>query len=290
MVEIYGGVEVILRPEVAERTKYLRGDSLITKGSPTPMTGTNITSIQDSAMMNFEAKDSLTEMLYGHWSKNHAASHRHMVRDGENIPKGSDTTPRTWKNESYMEALIAGSFDSGDIDEIAISGLDNVPLNWIFDSEATPRGGRTQQTYAATAATGRVYPPAIDHLRDEQKLIEKLGFTPEEAKIGARIAKEKFFTEDNKPGAIRRETHLFAAIAMKEALEKKGIKFTLKHAKGYDVFDPKTVNPDAPSGSTVKEALVMSIEEFLQRLVREEIAEAGRKAQKQASSSEKVAV
>jgi len=135
-----------------------------------------------------------------------------------------------------------------------------------------------------------VYPPAIDHLRDEKKLIEKLGFTPEEAKIGARIAIEKFSAEDGKPGAIRRETHLFAAIAMREALEKKGIKFTVKHERGYDVFDPKTVNPDALSGSTVKEALVFKIEEFLKRMVREEIAEAGRKAQKQASSSEKVDV
>jgi hypothetical protein len=213
-----------------------------------------------------------------------------MVRDGENIPKGGDIGPTRWKNETYMEALIAGSFDSGDIDEIVISGLDNVPFNWIFDSESKPSGGRAQQTRGGQTATGRVYPPAIDHLRDEQKLIEKLGFTPEEAKIGARIAKDKFFAEDGQPGAIRRETHLFAAIAMKEALEKKGIKLTVKHERGYDVFDPKTVNPDAPSGSTVKEALVLSVEEFLQRLVREEIAEAGRKAQKQASSSEKVAV
>ena len=289
-VDLYGGVEVILRPEVAERTQYLHGDSLITKGLPTPMTGTDITSIQKSLMYNFEAGNSLTELLYGHWSKNHAASHRHMIRDGENIPKGSDTTPRAWKNESYMEALIAGSFDSGDIDEIVISGLDNVPFGWIFDSESKPRAVRTQQTYGGQVATGRVYPPALDHLSDEKMLIEKLGFTQEEAKIGARIAKDKFFVEDNKPGAIRRETHLFAAIAMKEALEKKGIKFTLKHEKGYDVFDPKTVYRDAPDGATVKEAIVLSVEEFLKRMVREEIAEAGRKAQQQASSSEKAVV
>jgi hypothetical protein len=63
-----------------------------------------------------------------------------------------------------------------------------------------------------------------------------------------------------------------------------------KHSKGYDVFDPKTVYSDAPDGATVKEAIVLSIEEFLKRMVREEIAEAGRKAQQQASSSEKAVV
>ncbi len=290
-VDIYGGIEVVLRPEVAERTRYLHGDSLNTKGSPTPMTGTDITSIQKGLMINYEAGNSLTELLYGHWSKNHGASHRHMIRDAESMPKGAYYSgPETWKNETYMEALIAGSFDSGDIDEIVMSGLDSVPFNWVFDSEAKPRGMRTQQTYGATPATGRVYPPAISHLRDEKQLIEKLGFTPEEAKIGARIATDKFFAEDGQPSWIRREVHLFAAIEMKEALEKKGIKFTLKHEKGLDVFDPKIVYPDAPDGSTIKEALVMAVEEHLKSVVREEIAEAGRKAQEQASSPEKVAV
>ena len=290
-VELYGGIEIVLRPEVAERTRYLHGDSLNTKGSPTPMTGTDITSIQKGLMINFEAGNSLTELLYGHWSKNHGASHRHMIRDAESMPKGAYYSgPETWKNEAYMEALIAGSFDSGDIEEVVMPGLDYVPYSWISGSESRPQLGRAQQTYGGQVATGRVYPPAIDHLQDEKILIEKLGFTPEEAKIGARIAKDKFFVEDNKPGVIRRETHLFAAIAMKEALEKRGIKFTVKHEKGYDVFDPKTVYRDAPDGATVKEAIVLSIEEFLKRMVREEIAEAGRKAQQQASSSEKAVV
>ena len=289
-VELYGGIEIVLRPEVAERTRYLHGDSLNTKGSPTPMTGTDITSIQKGLMINYEAGNTLTELLYGHWSKNHGASHRHMIRDGENIPKGGDTTPGTWKNETYMEALIAGSFDSGDIEEVVMPGLDYVPYSWISGSESRPPLGRAQQTYGGQVETGRVFPPAINHLRDEKILIEKLGFTPEEAKIGARIAKEKFFVESGQPGLLRREAHLFAAIEMKEALEKKGIKFTVKHSKGYDVFDPKTVYRDAPDGATVKEAIVLSVEEFLKRMVREEIAEAGRKAQQQASSSEKAVV
>jgi DNA polymerase III epsilon subunit-like protein len=290
-VELYGGIEVILRPEVAERTRYLHGDSLNTKGSPTPMTGTDITSIQKGLMINYEAGNTLTELLYGHWSKNHAASHRHMIRDAESMPKGAYYSgPETWKNENYMEALIAGSFDSGDIEEVVMPNLDYVPYNWISGSESRPPLGRAQQTYGGQVETGRVFPPAINHLRDEKILIEKLGFTPEEAKIGARIAKEKFFVESGQPALLRREAHLFAAIAMKETLEKKGIKFTVKHSKGYDVFDPKTVYSDAPDGATVKEAIVLSIEEFLKRMVREEIAEAGRKAQQQASSSEKAVV
>lgn len=281
-VEIYGGLEVVLRPEVGERTRYLEGDSLNTKGIPTPLVGNDIESIQYALSGGSDYKDTAVELLYGHWKKDHGATRRHMV---EMPPPGFGSAPVRAKNSNYMEALIAGSFDAGDIEEIVVSDTDYVPYEWIFESK--PQPGRKQQVYGGQVQSGRITAPQLKHLFDEKQLAEKLGLTPAEAKIGMEIVKEKLFASEGQPGSFNKEHRALAAIAMSNRLKSRGIKLTVKTRGGVDIFDPKALFPESGDGATAEEAVVMRVEANLREMVRAKIAEAGRKAQEQASSLEK---
>ena len=279
-VEIYGGAEVILRPEVAERTRYLEGDSLNTKGTPTPMVGNDIDSIQYALTGGTDSKDMVTELLYGHWKKDHGASMRHMTMMSP--PGFGAERPIRAKNSQYMEALIAGSFDSGDIEEVVIDGLDYVPYSWVMQRKPEP--GRKQEVYGGQDRAGRIKAPQFAHFSDEKHLTEKMGFSPAEAKIAKEIVDENLFVDPGKPGRFNKEHSALAAIAMKKTLDSKGIKLRVKTDGGVDVFDPKVLFPEAPDGATAEEAIVMRVEARLREMVRNKIAEAGREAQKAASS------
>jgi DNA polymerase III epsilon subunit-like protein len=276
-VEIYGGTEIILRPEVGARTRYLEGDSLNTKGVPTPLLGNDIESIQYALTGGDDWKDTVVELLYGHWKKDHGATTRHRTQS-----TGPGLAPVRSKNSNYMEALIAGSFDSGDIEEIILPATDYVPYEWIFDSKPMP--GRKQQVYGGQSESGIVRAPQFKHLSDEKHLIEKLGFSPEEAKIAKQIVDEKLSARSGTPGAFNKEHRALAAIAMRDRLQSRGIKLKIKTPGGVDIFDPKALFPDAGDGATAEEAIVMRVEARLREMVRERIAEAGRAAQKAAGS------
>lgn len=284
-VDIYGGAEIILRPEVAERTKYLEGDSLNTAGIPTPMGSNDIDSIQYALFQAAEPRDKVTELLYGHWKKDHGVSRRHMT---EMPPPGFGSEPTRVKNSNYMEALIAGSFDAGDIEEVIIGGTDYVPYEWMLESK--PTRNRRLQTYGGTSETGRISAPQLKHLFDDKQLSEKLGLTPAETEIAKEIVKKSLFAEESKPGPFNKEHRALAAIAMNNKLKSVGVKLTVKTPGGVNIFDPKVLFPESGDGATAEEAVVMRVEARLREMVRAKIAEAGRQAQKQASSSEKVAV
>jgi hypothetical protein len=282
-VNLYGGIEVVLRPEVAERTRYLEGDSLNTKGIPTPMVGNDIDSVQYALFGGTERRDMVTELLYGHWKGDHGASRRHMMMMSP--PGFGAERPIRVKKGQYMEALIAGSFDSGDVEEVVIDSMEYIPLQWI--DQRKPQQGRKQQVYGGVERMGqrRMEIPALAHLDDENKLIEKLGFTPAEAKIAKEVAKEYLVAGEDAPGVFREEFKVFAVLALQDTLQKKGIKLTVKTRSGRDVFDPKTLFPEAGDGATAEEALTMRVEARIRAAVRERIAEAGREAQKAASSN-----
>jgi DNA polymerase III epsilon subunit-like protein len=285
LVEIYGGLEVILRPEVGERTRYLEGDSLNTKGIPTPLVGNDIESIQYALNGGNDYKDVLVERLYGHWKKDHGATRRHAV---EMPPPGFGSAPVRAKNSNYMEALIAGSFDAGDIEEIVVSGTDYVPYEWILESR--PQPGRKQQVYGGQPQSGRITAPQFNHLFDEKQLSEKLGLTSAEAKIAIDIVKESLNAVEGQPGLFNKEHRALAAIAMSNRLKSRGIKLTVKTPGGVDILDPKALYPESGDGATAEEAVVMRVEARLREMVRAKIAEAGRKAQENAASLEKVVV
>jgi hypothetical protein len=285
VVHVYGGVEVILRPEVAERTKYLEGDTLNTRGFPTPMTSNDIDSIQYALFQAAEQRDKVTELLYGHWKKDHGASRRHMQ---EMSPPGfGEPRLQSAKNSSpYMEALIAGSFDSGDIEEIVLENMDYIPWQWLDPDK--PKPGRQQEVTGGWKNPAYTSAPQLDHLSDIKHLTEKMGFSPAEAKIAQEILRNNLTIEDGKAGIFQTEQEFLALTSLQKKLQSRGIKLTVKNDRGLDIFDPKSLNDSG--AATAEEAIVMNVESRLRKMVRDRIAEAGKKAQEQASSPEKVAV
>ena len=289
-VEVYGGVEVILRPEVAERTKYLHGDSFRTKGTPTPMGSIDIDSVQyalfQSALFeNAEPDDKITELLYGHWKKDHGASRRHMMQMSS-PGFGAEQPIKIKENSPYMEALIAGSFDSGDIEEVVLDGMDNIPWEWLDTEEPAP--GRKQEVTGGPKNPAFASAPQLTHLSDEKHLTEKMGFSPAEAKIAQEILRENLTIKNGKPGIFKTEQKFLALISLKNKLQSRDIKLTVKNDRGLDIFDPKNLND--LGAATAEEAVVMNVESRLRKMVRDRIAEAGKKAQEQASSLEKAVV
>lgn len=119
-VGIYGGLEVILRPEVSGRTRYGRGDSLTTALQPVGMDSDDPTEIMhaiswsggntDDESVKFAAALLQTEVEghFGNLNMYHPKFAEDGTRDIGNIQRG------------YFEALIGGSFDVSDIETIRV--------------------------------------------------------------------------------------------------------------------------------------------------------------------------
>ena len=119
-VGIYGGIEILLRPEVSGRTRYGRGDSLTTALQPVSMDSSDPTEIMhalswsggntDDESVKFAAAMLQTDIdgHFGNLNLYHPRFADDGTRDISNIQRG------------YFEALIGGSFDVGDIDTVRV--------------------------------------------------------------------------------------------------------------------------------------------------------------------------
>lgn len=134
-VDVYGDVEVILRPEVSSRTRYGRSDSLSNFLRPVGFESDDPQEVMH-ALLWAEGRDSdrgasnISDLLQsevdGHF-KNLNFWHASYGSDGqldENV-----------QQRQYFEALIFGSFSPGDVEEIRVSSSQMIAIGIASDPE-----------------------------------------------------------------------------------------------------------------------------------------------------------
>jgi hypothetical protein len=228
-VSIYGNVQLILRPEVAERTGYGYGDSLNTMIRPARLDETDPQRIF-AAIVSSDGKDSdsIDSLVMSLLESSRTGSFEKV-----NAPDGGAadfTDPKGFSGRRYFEALIPGSFGVEDVAAVKIAYRDLAKsatdsLDAFKDAEE-----RTQQIREEFFA--------VDKLRN-------MGFSEEEIQYITGMLdnynwsqKGQVAIPPNLLSEIQELLDFRQAKSRKEIIESKGIKVMPLHPTSEDPFNP----------------------------------------------------
>ena len=255
-VHVYGGVELVLRPETAGRTFYGLGDSLNERFTPVSLESTDIDEIARPLTGNRpELTRNMIEMLHGKWKGNYSS--QRYEEDGIFRP--------------YHEALIMGSFDGSDIEQVIFPDTGSIPLAVLTESTnlQTRRAG-TNGTNANFDTKTNI--PGFEKMLEPQYWIDNEKMSPENAANTVKIINEKRL--------LRVESHLpqvkgLAAAKIKSQLEQAGIKMTVRNTQGLDYFDPDKWLSGIKA-ETVEQAIEAKIRTRIMEKIKNAMAEASK--------------
>lgn len=263
-VDIYGHLEITLRPEVANRTRYIMGDSLnnwIDTDNPaasTPLVGTNIDSIEGALLTAQDGRHTALELLHGAWSKNHGQSTRH---DNGRIPH-------------YIEALVSGSFDKNDIESVSIN-LSDIPLNWLDFDVSRPIAGVRQprQDETLNSSSLRQIGRLIglpDFSTSQPEELKKLGFD-EKSIDHIKGSGARLLSESGIGGEALQIARAVAADKVKETLTQDGIELKVRNKAGFDISDPEVLakrwDVSFKKGMTVRDVSRAAMVEYIKQAI-----------------------
>lgn len=253
-VHVYGGVEIILRPETAGRTFYGLGDSLTGRVVPTSLESTDIDEIARPLTGGGEIQDRniIQEMLYGKWSGNFAAA-----RYGQ----GSNNNP-------YYEALIMGSFDASDIEQVVFPSTNLIPLAALTEPQTLPTGRAGSEGSFDKEANI----PSLGKMLEPQYWIDAENMSPENAADVVNVIKNNGLLK-----AKHYETQVrgLAAAKIKKQLEQAGIKMVVRTKQGLDYFDPESW-ASGIRAETVEQAIEAKIRRQTMDMVKTAMAKASK--------------
>jgi hypothetical protein len=252
-VAIYGSVEVILRPEVSDRTGYGAGDSISTMLRPAKIGETDKSKVF-SALMSQGGKsdDNVSTLALGFLEANRTGSFKNLnAGDGSN-PDFVDTVHDRFL---YFEALIAGSFGTEDVAAIRIAYRD-----------------------LAKDTRGLSVEEQTKNIVDEffsQQMLEKMGFSEEEIQyiLGMLSNYKNYSSGPNIPyqfliPQIEKLLEFRLASERKKMIEAKGIAVQVTHDKNLDPFE--VTNYGGAAGDSIEQILMNRIIEALPKRVRED--------------------
>lgn len=241
-VHVYGGAEVILRPETTARTFYGLGDSLTMRYLPVSMESVDPDEIARPIAYNGTiAAENMIDLLHGKWKGDYSS-----IRYQPQAP-----------NRTYYEALIVGGFDAADIEEVIIPTPEVVPLQALFEPDSLPEvrsESITGQSFDDMATI-----PSLAKMSETQYWIDNAGVDAEDADIITKAIRDKNLL------SVRSNMNvatLLAAEKIRKKLADAGAKMTVRNRDGMDYF-----NPD----SWIQDMKDKSMEEVAEALVRKRI-------------------
>ena len=226
----HGDIQVILRPEISNRTAYMRGDPISSGGRPVLMNSDTREDILD-AIANADGKnrkshmaDAVINLLKAKTGKSVNINASRKVKNGENSSTSSN---------SVMHAQILGGYSLSDIEGIhypfskvqkvsANTEISDVTKNIITikDIMAQKVNEHDAKILLQRIESGSIDIPSINALRDYR-----------------------------------------TAMKIREAYKKKGIGYVLfAHKDGINIDNPKSYDPNSKSGETVEEVLKRKIQ------------------------------
>ena len=197
----------------------------------------------------------MIEMLHGKWKGNYSS--QRYEEDGIFRP--------------YHEALIMGSFDGSDIEQVIFPDTESIPLAVLTESTnlQTRRAG-TNGTNANFDTKTNI--PGFEKMLEPQYWIDNEKMSPENAANTVKIINEKRL--------LRVESHLpqvkgLAAAKIKSQLEQAGIKMTVRNTQGLDYFDPDKWLSGIKA-ETVEQAIEAKIRTRIMEKIKNAMAEASK--------------
>lgn len=219
-VHVYGGLELVLRPETAGRTFYGFGDSLSERVVPVSMESTDIDEIaRPLTGGGTQLSRSIVEMLHGKWSGNYAG--QRYQEDGIFRP--------------YHEALIMGSFDASDIEQVIFPDTDSIPLAALTDPDVLPTRRAGLNGTNANFDRGMNI-PSLEKMLEPQYWIDTEKMSSADAAATVEAIKNNGLL---KVSAHQNQVKGLAAAKIKRQLEQAGIKMVVRNKQGLDYFDPE---------------------------------------------------
>jgi hypothetical protein len=241
-----GEIEVILKPEVSNRTAYGRGEALQSAHRPVAMNSNDPDDIAD-AIMNADGissskqnTEAMLHLLGAKMDKNFSSVNASMDENGKMAPVGAvDSSARS---HEPFEAQILGGFKKNEVEGIH---------------------------YPYTKVSKVAESEDISDVVNEKSLaskLEKLGFTPEEVAYFYSISGGKPL---NTASMVKLKEYR-AAKKIKEKYEGMGVGYVkFAHPQGINIENPrsydKTANPTARVDEILKRNIDAEVEAELKK-------------------------
>jgi hypothetical protein len=232
-----GEIEVILKPEVSNRTAYGRGEALQSAHRPVAMNSSDPDDIAD-AIMNADGiaskkqnTEAMLHLLGAKMDKNFSSVNASMDENGKMAPVGAvDSSARS---HEPFEAQILGGFKKNEVEGI------HYPYSKV----------------AKIAESEDVSDVVND--RSLASKLEKLGFTPEEVAYFYSISGGKPL---NTASMVKLKEYR-AAKKIKERYEGMGIGYVkFAHPQGINIENPRSYDKTAAPTTRVDEILKRNID------------------------------
>lgn len=232
----YGDIQIVLRPEVAQRTSYMRGDPISSGGRPVLMGSDNREDVLD-AMVNADGKnkkshiaDAMINLLTSYVKRNNGDT---TISTSRSVKPGSN---KTEKKNTAMHAEILGGYRLGDMEGIYY------PFSRV-------------QKYSSQADVRDVLKKSIS-IDDviEQKVPQ----------ADAQALLSKIHSGVIDTPAIKALRDYRTAMKIRDKYVNAGIGYVLfAHKTGMNIDNPKSYDQSAKGNETV--------EDVLKRIIRSEI-------------------
>jgi hypothetical protein len=232
-----GEIEVILKPEVSNRTAYGRGEALQSAHRPVAMNSNDPDDIADAIMnadgisSNKQNTEAMLHLLGAKMDKNFSSVNASMDENGKMSPVGAvDSSPRS---HEPFEAQILGGFKKNEVEGIH---------------------------YPYTKVSKVAESEDISDVVNEKSLaskLEKLGFTPEEVAYFYSISGGKPL---NTASMVKLKEYR-AAKKIKEKYEGMGVGYVkFAHPQGVNIENPRSYDKTASPTARVDEILKRNID------------------------------
>ena len=232
-----GEIEVILKPEVSNRTAYGRGEALQSAHRPVAMNSSDPDDIAD-AIMNADGLSSkkqnteaMLHLLGAKMGKNFSSVNASMDENGKMAPVGA--TDLSTRSHEPLEAQILGGFKKNEVEGIH---------------------------YPYTKVSKAAESEDISDVVSEKSLaskLEKLGFTPEEVAYFYSISGGKPL---NTASMVKLREYR-AAKKIKEKYEGMGVGYVkFAHPQGINIENPRSYDKTASPTTKVDEILKRNID------------------------------
>lgn len=227
-----GEIEVVLKPQVSNRTAYSIGDPVSSGARPVRLNATNREDISDALVGATNANDpsanvqTMLNMLAADKSNDLSGINASFSDDMRMLKPGSSTMEAS--SRKPIEAMILGGFDANEVEQI------NYPYSKIQELAANER---------------------IDDVVNELSIAERLrnsGFTDEEIQYFYSVNRQGSLNTD----AMRLLREYRAANRVKENMRSRGFnKVKIAHPSGINMDDPRSFAKTADAASSIEDVL-----------------------------------
>jgi len=232
-----GEIEVVLKPEVSNRTAYGRGEALQSAHRPVAMNSNDPDDIADAIMnadgiaSNKQNTEAMLHLLGANMDKNFSSVNASMDENGKMAPVGAvDSSTR---GHEPFEAQILGGFKKNEVEGI------HYPYSKV-----------------AKIAESEDISDVVNEKSLASKL-EKLGFTPEEVAYFYSISGGKPLNT----ASMAKLKEYRAAKKIKEKYEGMGIGYVkFAHPQGINIENPRSYDKTASPTTRVDEILKRNID------------------------------